>query len=411
MGNGLHINGQAGYINGGDMTLGTEGSQFQMTDAAVPSPDTATAGLSSGGLFVYKPSVVFNDALDRTVWAVSDLDTVKFAYRADSTPTAVELNNQANWQTERLLAGAEGDNDETHLSTGSNGIFLSYRRFIANDNRVGLRKFDASTNTFGAPTYVEGPDAIDNNSLDYPNHSQDGSGRLHFVWRTLHDDGRLRYTRSDDGGATFTPAANLAIKETFLDPTVEASPAGTGFAVWKGIGESSIRVVVLDPQPEPAGPGGPGGPDTTPPTAGSPSIDDSTLTPGQGTRFVFTSSEAGIATLTVQKQVKGMKVKVRGKRKCVPQTKKRLRALRRRAGSPAAFRRALRRSRCRAWKKIGSIRQAVTPGQNTIVFNGRIAGRKLRPGRYRAVLVIRDTAGNVSRAERVLFRVFRPRRP
>jgi hypothetical protein len=50
------------------------------------------------------------------------------------------------------------------------------------------------------------------------------------------------------------------------------------------------------------------------------------------------------------------------------------------------------------------------PGQNTIVFSGRIAGRKLRPGRYRAVLVIRDTAGNVSRAERVLFRVFRSRR-
>ena len=407
VGNNLHINGQAGYINGGDMTLGTEGSAFQMTDTAPPTPDTATAALSGGGLFVYKPSVVFNDALDRTVWAVSDLDTVKFAFSTDPTPTAAELNNQANWQIDRLLPGAEGDNDETHLSTGPNGIFLSYKWFLANDSRVGLRKFDPSTNTFGAPTYVEGPDPIDNNSLDYPNHSQDGSGRLHFVWRTLHDDNRLRYTRSDDGGATFTPAANLAIKETFIDPIVEASPAGTGFAIWRGIGESGIRVVVLDPQPEPAGPAGP---DTTPPTVGSPSIDDPTLTPGQGTRFRFISNEAGIATLTVQKQVKGLKVKVRGKRKCVPQTKKRLRALRRRAGSPAAFRRLLRKRRCKAWKKIGSIRQAVVPGQNTIVFSGRIAGRRLRPGRYRAVLVIRDTAGNLSRAERVLFRVFRPRR-
>jgi hypothetical protein len=143
---------------------------------------------------------------------------------------------------------------------------------------------------------------------------------------------------------------------------------------------------------------------------GSPSIADPTLTPGQGTRFTFTSSEAGIATLTVQKRVKGLKVRVRGKRRCVPQTKKRLRALRRRAGSPAAFRRLLRQRRCKAWKKIGAIKQAVVPGQNTIVFNGRIAGRRLRPGRYRAVLVIRDSAGNLSRAERVLFRVFRPRR-
>ena len=228
-----------------------------------------------------------------------------------------------------------------------------------------------------------------------------------MVWRTLYDGNRLRYTHSDSSGANFTAAANLATRETFLSPQVEAGPDGTGFAAWRS--GSSIRVVRIDPQPEPSGPGGPGGPDTTPPTAGSPHIGDSTLTPGQGTTFTFTSSEAGVATLTVQKQVKGLKVKVRGKRRCVPQTKKRLRALRRRAGTPAAFRRLLRKSRCKAWKKIGSIRQAVTPGQNTIVWGGRIAGRKLRPGRYRALLVIRDSAGNVSRVERVLFRVLRPR--
>jgi hypothetical protein len=70
----------------------------------------------------------------------------------------------------------------------------------------------------------------------------------------------------------------------------------------------------------------------------------------------------------------------------------------------------LRKRRCTAYKKIGSIRQAVHPGQNTIVFSGRIAGRKLRPGRYRALLVIKDTAGNVSRVERVRFRVLRRRR-
>jgi hypothetical protein len=65
--------------------------------------------------------------------------------------------------------------------------------------------------------------------------------------------------------------------------------------------------------------------------------------------------------------------------------------------------------RCKAYKKIGSIKQAVVPGQNTIVFTGRVAGRKLRPGRYRALLVIRDAAGNVSRVERVRFRVLRRR--
>ena len=411
VGNNQILNGQAGYINTGDLSLGTESAGFQMTDSvALPNPEVDVASpLATGGLFVYTPAAVYNAAINRTVWVANDLDTVKFAYRNDGTPTATELNNEANWVTENLLPGAEGDNETTHLSTGPNGIFLTYKWFRPNDSRVGLRKFDPGTNTFGAPTYAEGADPIDNNSLEYPNHSQDGSGRLHFVWRSLYDDGRLRYTRSDDGGATFSPAANLAIKETFLDPIVEASPAGTGFAIWRGIGESSIRVVPIEPQPEPSGPGG-GGPDTTPPTAGPISIGDPTLTPGQGTTFTFTSSEAGFATLTVQKQVKGLKVRVRGKRKCVPQTRKRLRALRRQAGSAAAFRRLLRKRRCKAYKRIGSIRQAVVPGQNTIVFSGRIAGRKLRPGRYRALLVIRDTAGNLSRVERVRFRVLRRRR-
>jgi hypothetical protein len=76
------------------------------------------------------------------------------------------------------------------------------------------------------------------------------------------------------------------------------------------------------------------------------------------------------------------------------------------------------RGLCRQWtqrddwgaKRIGSIRQAVTPGRNTIRFDGRIAGRGLRPGRYRALLVITDSAGNVSRTERINFRVLRRRR-
>jgi hypothetical protein len=414
VGSNLIINGQAGYINAGDLSLGTEGSQVQTTDAAVlPNPDTGTASLATGGLFVYKPSFVYNDAIDRAVWAVSDLATVKYAYRADSTPSAAEFNAVGNWQTDRTLSAPEGDNDETHLSSGPGGIFLTYKWFVPNDNRIGLRKFDPVSNSFGAPSYVEGPDAIDNNSLEYPNHSQDGSGRIHVVWRTLYDDNRLRYTRSDDGGATLTPAANLALRETFIDPIVDASPSGTGFAVWRGIGESTIRVVVLDPQPEPAppgGPGGPGGPDSTPPASGPITIGDSTLFPGQGTTFRFNSSEGGRAVLTVQKQVPGLKVRIRGGRRCVPATRKRLRALRRQAGSLAAYRRLLRRRRCTAYKRIGRIEQNVTAGQNTIVWNGRIAGRRLRPGRYRALLVITDSAGNKSRVERIRFRVLRRRR-
>ncbi len=195
---------------------------------------------------------------------------------------------------------------------------------------------------------------------------------------------------------------------------VEAGPDGTGFVVWRSGSDDPRRArsIRSPSRPAPGGPGGPGGPDTTRPVAGDLGIGDSTLTPGQGTSFTFTSSEAGLATLTVQKQVKGLKVRVRGstRRSCVPQTRRRLRALRRSAGSQAAFRRLLRQRRCRAYKRIGRIQQAVTPGQNTIVFNGRIAGRALRAGRYRALLVITDSAGNVSRVEQIRFRVLRRRR-
>jgi hypothetical protein len=67
----------------------------------------------------------------------------------------------------------------------------------------------------------------------------------------------------------------------------------------------------------------------------------------------------------------------------------------------------LRKRRCFRYRKLGEIRQAVTAGRNTIVFDGRVAGRSLRPGRYRATLVVTDAAGNVSRTERLRFKVRR----
>jgi len=417
----LQLNGQSAFINNAaNLVLGVSGSLFQGQTG--PSPGSITQlSLGQGGS-VYDASAAADPGGTKAVYAVNDLHTVE--YRVFNDPgtagiTAAELNDNSpveeNWggaAGTKFLSSPESDNSETRLSSGPNGVYLTYRYAETGNPHVALRKFSSATDTFGGPTYIEGAGPIEDNSIGELQHSQDASGRLHVVWRSLFDGNRLRYTRSDDAGATFTPVANLATRETFFSPMVEAGPGGTGFAVWRG-SANAIRVVPIDPQPEPSGPGapgGPGGPDTTPPTAGTPSIADPTLTPGQGTRFTFTSSEAGMATLTIQKQVKGLKVRVRGKRRCVPQTRKRLRALRRQAGSPAAFRRLLRQRRCKAWKKIGSIKQAVVPGQNTIVFSGRIAGRRLRPGRYRAVLVIRDTAGNVSRAERVLFRVFRPRR-
>ena len=410
----LRLNGQSAYINENDVALSVSGRLFQGQSSASMTTERPAGSTPSS---VYDAGIArVPSGGDKAVYVVNNLDVVEYR-RFDgpsNPPSIVDLNQDASWWPTQFLSGAEGNDDETRLSSGPSGLYLTYRYGQPTENRVGLRKFDAATQTFGSASYIEGSDPIENSGLAESFHSQDASGRLHVVWRTLYDANRLRYTRSDDGGATFTPAANLASRETFFSPMVEAGPSGTGFAAWRS--GSSIRVVAIDPQPEPVAPGGPGGggpgggsPDTTAPSAGSFTMGDPTLFPGQGTSFTFNSSEAGLAVLTVQKQVPGLKMRIRGRLRCVPQTRKRLRALRRQAGSATAFRRLLRKRRCTAYKRIGSIRQAVSPGRNTIYFSGRIAGRRLRPGRYRALLVITDSAGNRSRVERIRFRVLRRR--
>jgi hypothetical protein len=418
IGNDIMVGGQTGFMTSGgvDVVLGVEGGLF--LGMGLPGIDDLDFSLGGGGGFVYNPAAVPGPDPSTVVHALDDLHAVKYAVFTDPATagiTPAELNNPANW-TSKLLPGPEGENSETHLSSGGNGVLLSYRYFVPNDNRIALRRFDPVTDTFGAPLYVEGTNSIDNNSADYPHHSQDGSGRIHVVWRSLHGGGRLRYTRSDDGGVSFSQVSNLATSETFLDPIVEASPGGTGFAVWRGIGTSPIRVVPIDPQFEadPAvGPGGPGGGptggDTTDPSVSGFGIGDSTLVSGAGTTFSFTSSEAGRAVLSFHKRVKGLKVRQRGRRRCVPQTRARLRRLRRAAGSRRAYRRLLRRRSCKAWKKVGQIRRDVIAGRNEIVWNGRVAGGRLSPGLYQARLVIRDAAGNASNTERLRFRVRRRR--
>lgn len=401
----ISMSGQGDYIGGGN-ALAVSGGQFQAF-AAGGGPIT----LGGSPSYVYSASAVRVPAMNEAVYVVNNLSAVRYRVWNNLSQTPTQFNTLANWAPASTLSSPEPDNQETHLSSGGSGLFLSYRSAVAGDSRIGLRRYDPVTNGFGAPLYLESGAPVDDNDPNMPHHEQDYSGRLHAVWRTLHDGGRLRYTRSDDGGASFTAPGNLAAGESFLDPMVDAGTAGTGFAAWHTTG-SVVRVVAIDPQPEPptGGPGGPGGSDTTAPAAGGFRVGDTSLAPGEGTSFVFNSSEAGRAVLTVQKQVKGLKAKVKGKRRCVPRTPKRLRKLRRAAGTPAKFRALLRKRFCKAWKKKGSIRKDVRAGTNTIVWNGRLAGRRLGPGRYRALLVITDAAGNVSRTERVNFRVIRRRR-
>ena len=160
---------------------------------------------ATGGIFVYGPEVARIPGTSKLVAATNDLDIVKYGVFDGSPFTITGVNDPVNWSVDRTLPAAEGDNSDTALNSGPNGLYLTYRYFVPNDNRVGLRRFDPATDTFGAATYVEGPDGIDNDSLDYPDSFQDPTGRIHVVWRSLYDGQRLRYTVSDASGGSFTP--------------------------------------------------------------------------------------------------------------------------------------------------------------------------------------------------------------
>lgn len=251
-----------------------------------------------------------------------------------------------------------------------------------------------------------------------------------------HDDTKtIRSLKAAPNGWFYIAGDGGLIERTKNMTHAEALPAAGALATqdWRAIAlADSARAVVAgaggalaisstanQPVTDPASPG-PGAPPAGSPGAGappavtSPSISNRTLRPGQGTTFAFNASKAGRAVLTVEKKFKGIKVKRRVKTKsgarrarqvCVVSTKKRLRVLRRQAKNAQAYRKLLRRKTCRSFTRVGRITRQVRPGRNTIRFNGRIAGRKLGPGVYRAKLIVTDSAGQRSSAEAFRFRV------
>jgi hypothetical protein len=207
----------------------------------------------------------------RFVAAANDLSEIRFArYSGPLPPTPERLNAQANWVTDRSALAAEERGRESSLAGGPAGLVLVY----VSDGNVRLRRYDAGAGSFGAsPLALPDEGAIDDLARR-PGVAQDARGRVHVAWSTGHDGGRLRYARSDDGGATFGPAGNLATGEPVVNVRLAAAPDGSGFASWTGPGFTpvAIRVVALDPQPEPLPPPPP--PDTPPVITPAPPADE-----------------------------------------------------------------------------------------------------------------------------------------
>lgn len=103
-----------------------------------------------------------------------------------------------------------------------------------------------------------------------------------------------------------------------------------------------------------------------------------------GSVLKFSLSEVARVTVTVSLSVSGRKA---GKR-CV-----------------AAGRAKPGAAKCTRFLPRGVLSLAAVRGANKAPFSGRVGGRKLAPGRYRATLTARDSAGNVSSARNASFTI------
>lgn len=108
--------------------------------------------------------------------------------------------------------------------------------------------------------------------------------------------------------------------------------------------------------------------------------------PPRGTSFRYRLSEPARVTFTIERRSRGRRVGVT----CRRQT------------------RANRGRRpCTHFVRAGGFSQRAAAGANRRRFAGRVGGRRLRPGGYRATLRASDPAGNRSRPRRLRFRVVR----
>lgn len=152
----------------------------------------------------------------------------------------------------------------------------------------------------------------------------------------------------------------------------------TGAATLLGVAPVTLTSIALG-HAQPATPHAPPGPPPPPPPAASdttrPIVTRLALAFARSKRvtIAFRSSEAGRATITLLREVRGRRV------------------------GRACRARARRGRRCTIRTRYGTISVAVSAGRATVRLAGRVGRRALRAGGLRVEVVVRDAAGNASR--------------
>jgi 6-phosphogluconolactonase (cycloisomerase 2 family) len=101
-----------------------------------------------------------------------------------------------------------------------------------------------------------------------------------------------------------------------------------------------------------------------------------------GTTFRYAVNEAGTVRFTIERKVRRVPI-----RKCKP-----------------------RRPSCSfRFNRVGGLSRKAETGANKLKWNGRLKGKPLRPGSYRATVVATDKAGGRSAPKTVGFRILPPR--
>ena len=116
----------------------------------------------------------------------------------------------------------------------------------------------------------------------------------------------------------------------------------------------------------------------------------------RGTIFRYLLSEPATVTIAIERRARGRRARTRarGVGRCVKPKKQHGKA----KGKP-----------CIRWLRAGALKSVERAGSQGTPFSGRVKGRALKPGSYRARVVAKDRAGARSRESRVAFKVVRAR--
>jgi hypothetical protein len=216
-----------------------------------------SAEVGNGGNFRgYDGTIGFPDPATPLV-AYDNLETAYFRMWSG----AGNVNDIATWGPEQTIGQAE----DLRIATGIKGVVLMAKDPVGpdtSDDVYTARRFDTTTNTFGAPVPISNP-KIETDVI-FRDVFQDPGGNVAAVFVANgsypggHDD-PIRYRASVDGGKTWRPERTLvgSTDDAGFNLQIGAAADGGGFVAYDRNSEPPLMAVAIPPLSQ-SGDGGTG---------------------------------------------------------------------------------------------------------------------------------------------------------